>query len=363
MGHSSIVFNELSIEGYERVVEVTEEKSNLHALIAIHDTRLGPALGGIRAYCYDTFEQGLNDVLRLSRGMSYKSAATQVGTGGGKSVILLKPGQSKTRELLHAFGEAVELLEGSYICAEDLGVTQEDLTAIGEKTRYIVGTPQTSGNPSCFTAWGVFRGIEAVCQYLWGTPSVEDRVIAIQGLGAAGWLLSHHLFWNGARLIVTDIDKEQCRLAEQAFGAKVVSPEEILSTECDILAPCALGAVINEKSIPTLKCKAIAGIANNQLLKPEDGEALLERGIAYAPDYVLNSGGLINVSIEFEEGGYDAISARKNVDRIYSLILTIFETAEEKKESTYRIAEQIARDNLEKGIGRRTKPPQFTFHQ
>ncbi|MFZ0564802.1 MAG: Glu/Leu/Phe/Val dehydrogenase dimerization domain-containing protein [Chlamydiales bacterium] len=359
---ASLTFQEHHVEGYERVVEISDEQSGLHAIVAIHDTRLGPALGGIRVYPYATFEQALNDVLRLSKGMTYKAAITETGTGGGKSVIIADYKKPKAKELLLAFAEAVNHFEGHYICAEDVGMPISDLAVVGRKTRFAVGLPdpKSSGDPSPFTAFGGFRGIQAVCKKLWGQDSVQGKRIAIQGLGSVGRKLAEHLFWHGAHLIVTDIEPGAMARAVKDFGAEAVAPEKILSVECDILAPCALGAIINSNTIPHLRCQAVAGLANNQLAHPSDGEALLKRGILYAPDFVINAGGLLNVCVECEEKGYNSFVARQHVERIYGLLLTIFALADEKKASTSQIANEIAEYNLDHGVGKRTT--ELVFH-
>jgi len=355
----NLQFRDLPTEGHERVVECIDPTVGLHAIIAIHDTRLGPALGGIRAYPYSSFDHALTDVLRLSRGMSYKAAVSEVGTGGGKAVILLKDGQPKTEEMLATFAEAVNALGGHYICAEDYGITQDDLRLMAQHTRYIVGIPQTSGNPSRFTAFGGLRGIQAVCQHLWGSDSLEGKKVAIQGLGAVGMLLAQYLFWAGAELIVADINPHAVQQAVRDFAAKAVSTEEILSVECDILAPCALGGVLNAQTIPQLKCRAVAGMANNQLLTAEDGLRLQSRGILYAPDYVINSGGLINVCQEIRKEGYDASIARTFVSQIYDVLLKIFTLADKKNLPTSQVAEEIAEHHLDTGIGKRMQEPVF----
>jgi len=361
ISREEIVFKEHAIDGYERVIEITDDSVGLHAIISIHNTTLGPALGGTRAYVYSSFEDGLKDVLRLSRGMTYKSAISETGTGGGKSVIILKDNRKKTKELLERFGEAVTLLEGEYICAEDVGMSLTDLGVVAGKTRYAVGLPhaKSSGDPSPYTAWGTFRGIEAVCHQLWRSDSLEGKVVAIQGLGAVGMLLARNLFWAGAKLIVADINPRAVESARQEFGATVVSVDEILGVECDILAPCAMGGILNEESIQGLKCRAVAGSANNQLATAEDGRRLQERGILYAPDYLINSGGLLNVCVEIEKEGYNPSKARLHVDRIYNLLITIFTLAEEKNRSTDVIADEIAEDNIAKEIGKRTEKPYF----
>lgn len=361
MSNLKLVYRDIPVEGFERVIECTDADSGLHAIIAIHDTRLGPALGGVRIYPYASFDQALTDVTRLAKGMSYKAAVSEVGTGGGKAVIILEKGKEKTPALFHAFAEAVNHLKGRYICAEDYGVTQEDLDLIAQKTRYIVGFAKTSGNPSPFTVWGGYRGIQAVCQTLWGTPSVAGKTVAIQGLGATGMRLAQLLFWEGAELIVSDIDSLKVKRAAHDFSAKGVTSEALLSTECDILVPCALGGIFHEKSIPQLRCEAIAGLANNQLLTPEDGRRIHDRGILYAPDYVINAGGLLNVCQEIRQEGYNARAARDTVHQLYTILIKIFKVAKEKGVPTSQIANEIAEYNLDAGIGRRAQEP--VFHQ
>jgi len=359
---STLTFRDLEIDDYEKVVEIRNEEVGLHAIIAIHNTALGPALGGIRAYPYKTFDDALTDVLRLSKGMTYKSAVSETGTGGGKSVIITDGKGHKTDLLLYAFAEAVNAFEGNYICAEDIGMSVADLEIVAQKTRYAVGLPhpKSSGDPSPFTSRGGYRGIQAVCQKLWGTDSVKGRTIAIQGLGSVGMKLASYLFWEGAKLIVADIDKTRTEQAAKLFGAKVVSSSEILSVECDILSPCAMGGILNPQTIPSLRCEAVAGLANNQLLTDEDGVELQNRGILYAPDYVINAGGLMNVCIEIEDKGYNPVIARTHIDRIYDLLLNIFNEAEMKNRPTSQVAAEIAESNLKTMKGKRSK--NVVFH-
>ncbi|MFN0065304.1 MAG: Glu/Leu/Phe/Val dehydrogenase dimerization domain-containing protein [Chlamydiales bacterium] len=356
----SLEFHELNIEGYERVVEIREREVGLHAIVAIHDTTLGPALGGTRAYAYKSFDDALEDVLRLSEGMTYKAAIAESGTGGGKSVLIMDSHKPKSPALLEAFAEAVNYFEGTYICAEDIGMSVADLAMINKNTKYAVGLPTSSGNPARFTAWGGFRGVQATCYKLFGSPSVSGRTFAIQGLGAVGMEIAGHLFWGGARLIVTDINQAVVDKAVRDFGAIAVSPEAIFGVECDVLVPCAMGGILNCETIPLLRCKAVAGLANNQLLTAEDGDALYKREILYAPDYVINAGGLLNVAVEIRNEGYNAIVARQSVDRIYDLIVSIFTLSAEKKVSTHRIANGIASDNIKKKIGKREQ--KVVFH-
>jgi leucine dehydrogenase len=355
----NLAINEHQIQGYERVVEFKGE--NLHAIIVLHNTKLGPALGGIRAYPYASFEQGLEDVLRLAKGMTYKAASAKTGTGGGKSIIFLNSNCSKSDEMLRSFAEAVNYFEGNYICAEDIGICPTDLGVICQETRYAVGLPipKSSGDPSRFTAYGGFRGIQAVCKKLWGTESLEGKICAIQGLGAVGMRVAQHLFWSGARLIVADTNQLRVNQAINELGATAVDPEEILSSPCDIFVPCALGGILNSTTIPQLRCKGVAGLANNQLLSDRDGDLLFERGILYAPDYVINGGGLIAVCVEIEPGGFDPNTARRYLDRIYDQLSIIFRLSEEQQKPTHLIANELAEHHLKHGIGRRTSTPCF----
>ncbi len=358
---SELKVKELKIDGFERVVEFKNESKGLHALVALHDTRLGPALGGTRAYPYATFEEGLKDVLRLAEGMTNKAAVSETGTGGGKSVIFADNRRPKSKELLHAFAEAVNFFEGGYICAEDIGMTVNDLSQVAEMTPYAVGIlrSKSSGDPSRFTSFGGYRGIQAVCKKIWGSDSVAGKTFAIQGLGAVGMPIAEWLFWGDAQLIVSDINTAAVEHAVREFGAQAVPPDQIGSVSCDVFVPCALGAILNPTSIPKLRCKAVAGLANNQLLTDADGDALSKRGILYAPDYVINGGGLRAVCVEIEPEGFDPNIARQHVDRIYDVLSTIFAIAEEKNRPTHQVAKEVAQHNLKQGIGKRTIAPVF----
>ncbi len=354
-----LTLNELNIEGYEKVVEVKVE--GLHAIIAIHDSTLGPALGGIRAYPYATFEQGLEDALRLSKGMTYKAAVSETGTGGGKSVIFTDYRVPKSEETLFAFAEAVNSFGGNYICAEDFGMGLADLEVVCKKTRYAVGLPKpkSSGDPSPYTAFGGFCGIQAAAKALWGSDSVAGRTFAIQGLGSVGMRLAHLLFWHGANLIVADVNAAAVQRAVAEFGAQAVAPDEIVSVKCDMLVPCALGAILNKDSIPNLRCKAVAGLANNQLHTDQDGETLFQKGILYAPDYVINAGGLLTVCTEIEPEGFDPKNARGQVEKVYELLTNIFARSSAENKPTHQIANEIAEHNVKMGIGKRTQQPVF----
>ena len=358
---SSIQFERLSVRGYEQVFKVTEKRSGLTAIIAMHDTTLGPALGGVRIQAYRSFQEALDDALRLAKGMTYKSALVEVGLGGGKSVILADPKEQKTPEMLYAFGLAVEQLDGSYICAEDMGCMPEDCTTIRQATKYVVGLPHasSSGNPSPFTAWGVFRGIQATAKRLFGTDSLEGKTVAVQGLGSVGSELVPHLFWAGANLILADVDEKKAESLAKLYGGKVVSPDQIFSVECDIFSPCARGAVINDHTIPVFRCKAIAGAANNQLLRDAHALILKERGILYAPDFVLNAGGLLNVSTEILDAGYHPSIPRAKIQKIYDCLLAIYEMADRNNDSTHAAALSLAEYRIKYGIGKRFLAPVF----
>lgn len=351
----------LSIQGYEKVLKVSEPVSQLMAVIAIHDTTLGPALGGVRIQPYPSFHHALEDALRLSKGMTYKSAVAEVGFGGGKSVILADPKTEKTPEKLLAFAKAVESLGGLYICAEDAGCTTDDCRMFRAATKYVVGLPhaKSSGNPSPFTAWGVFRGIQSAAKWVFGTDALEGKKVAIQGLGSVGFRLAELLFWSGAKLIVADADRAKVAEAAARFGAKTTLPQQIFSEECDLFVPCALGGILNDETIPQLRCQAVAGAANNQLLRDAHAYALKERGILYAPDFVINAGGLLNVASELDEGGYCPSMPRQKTSGIYDCLLSIYEIADKSCVSTHEAALSLADYRIRYGIGKRSSPPVF----
>lgn len=354
-------FEKLEIEGYEEVYKITNDKTNLLSIISIHNTKLGSSLGGIRIKSYPNFETALEDALRLSKGMTYKSAVCEAGFGGGKSVIIVKDIKDKNEALLSSFGEAVNLLEGRYICAEDMGCSPQDMEIISKKTKYCVGLPheKSSGNPSYFTAWGIFRGMQATLNKIYGLDTVEKRKIVIQGLGSVGMHLLEHLFWHGAELVISDIDEAKTKMLAKKFKAKAVKPDDIYKEECDIFAPCAIGAIINDKTISELKCKAICGCANNQLLEDRHATILKDKNILYAPDFVVNAGGLINVASELDQEGYNSKKARDQVHKIYDMLNDIYKISNENNISTNQAAIKLAHYKIECGIGRRK---QLYFH-
>lgn len=358
---SSLRIEKVEVDGYEKVIEVTDPSVGLHAFIAIHNTNLGPALGGTRIFPYANREQALEDVLRLSKGMTYKASVAEVGLGGGKSVIMANPKTQKTTELLEAFGKAIDSLEGLYISAEDVGCTTEDVNRIRNTTKYVVGLPhqKSSGDPSVFTACGIFRGIQATAKKIFGSTSLEGKKIAVQGLGSVGKNLVDFLFWAGAELIISDIDQEVLLKLGAKYDAKIVAPDKIMQVECDIFSPCAMGGILNDVTIPLLRCKGVAGAANNQLLKDSHADMLKDRNIVYAPDFVINAGGLLNVAEEIEVLGYSPVRSRNKSLRIYDTLLSIYEIAEKNSESTHKAAISFAEHKIKSGIGKRASAPVF----
>ncbi|MCL6515792.1 Glu/Leu/Phe/Val dehydrogenase [Alicyclobacillus sp.] len=342
------LFSYLEQYGYEQVVFCHDRASGLRAIIAIHDTTLGPALGGCRMWTYASEEDALLDALRLARGMTYKAAAAGLNLGGGKTVVIGNPKTDKSEALFRALGRYIQSLGGRYITAEDVGTDVRDMDLIHLETDYVTGVSQaygSSGNPSPMTALGVFRGLQATARQVFGTDDVAGRTVAIQGLGSVGFALAQLLHEHGARLIVTDINQEALARAKSELDAEVVAPADILSVPCDILAPCALGGVLNDDTIPKLRCQAIAGSANNQLADDRHGDLLHERGILYAPDFVINAGGLINVADELE--GYHPERARKKVEGIYEIMRNLYDLAQREGIPSHRAANRLAEQRIE----------------
>lgn len=339
---------ELKIKDYDRVIEIQDLSRGLHAFIAIHDRTMGPGVGGTRILPYESREEALTDVLRLSKGMTYKAALANTQTGGSKSSLIIDPKIGKTRELLEAYAEAVNYLNGQHICAEDMNCTEDDLRIIKKVSPHVLGlTEDGTGDPSRFTAFGVFRSIQATALTLWGSESLVGKKVAVQGIGGVGLKLLAHLFWAGADLIVTDINQKLLDFAQHEYAAKVVSLDEILKVECDIFAPCARGGVLNKESIPQLKCACVVGAANNQLLEEEDAKRLFERGILYAPDYVANAGGLICIASGLDPEGPNSQKMRFKTNQIYNRLLEIYQLAEQKKLTPNAAANQLVESLLE----------------
>ena len=315
--------------GHERVLLGRDPASGLTAIIAIHSTRLGPAIGGTRIWKHPTFEAGLGDVLRLSRGMTLKAAVAGLPHGGGKAIVLADARTEKTRDLLAAYGEMLATTRGSYYTAEDVGLTLADADFLRSITPNVLGTTAGgSRNPSPVTAYGVYLGIRATVGHRFATDLLEGLRFAVQGLGAVGSEVARRIFENGGRLTVADIGPERLSRAREAWQAKVVDPSAILEEEADVLVPCALGGIFDEQTIAALRVGAVAGAANNQLAVPEDAERLRRRGILYAPDYVINAAGLINVAAELEHGGYDQTKVLRRVEAIPGVLARIFARAD-----------------------------------
>ncbi|MCY8669613.1 branched-chain amino acid dehydrogenase [Bacillus haynesii] len=334
---------------YEQLVFCQDKQSGLKAIIAIHDTTLGPALGGTRMWTYESEEAAIEDALRLARGMTYKNAAAGLNLGGGKTVIIGDPRKDKNEEMFRAFGRYIQGLNGRYITAEDVGTTVEDMDIIHEETDFVTGISPafgSSGNPSPVTAYGVYKGMKAAAKEAFGTDSLEGKTVAVQGVGNVAYNLCRHLHEEGAKLIVTDINKEAVERAVAEFGARAVDPDDIYSQECDIYAPCALGATINDDTIPQLKAKVIAGAANNQLKETRHGDQIHDMGIVYAPDYVINAGGVINVADELY--GYNSERALKKVEGIYGNIERVLEISKRDRIPTYLAADRLAEERIER---------------
>ena len=338
------VFSAVDFSDHELVVFARDADSGLRAVIAVHSTALGPAVGGCRMWNYASEEEAVRDALRLSKGMSHKNAMADLPLGGGKSVIMAPEGNFDRQALLRAFGRAVDALGGRYVTAEDVGTSVADMLTIRSVTEHVSGhsaDPNKGGDPSPYTALGVYHGICASVRHKLGKASLEGVTVAVQGLGNVGRNLCALLHRDGAKLIVTDISADRVQAAVAAHGATAVGLEEILSVEADVLAPCALGAVLNAQTIPALNVPVVAGAANNQLATAEDGERLRERGILYAPDYVLNAGGIIAVSHEILND-FEQARVIAKVEAIDPRLIEIFTEADKAGLSTATVADRMA---------------------
>jgi len=335
--------------GHEQVVFCYDPVSGLRAIIAIHSTALGPALGGVRMWPYKSEKAALEDVLRLSRGMTYKSAAVGLNFGGGKAVIIGDPKKDKSEVLFRSFGAFVERMKGQYIPGEDVGTDVNDCEFMFMETEYVVGLSRGhggGGDPSPKTAYGVLQGIFASVENKLRVKSLRGLTVAVQGLGHVGTQLVKLLIAEGATVVGCDIDQEQAKRVSQKMGIKLVSPDDIYDVACDIFAPCALGATLNKKTIPKLKCAIVAGSANNQLFEPDDGTLLHKRNILYAPDYVVNAGGLINVALELE--GYSEARAKVLIRNIYYNLKRIYEIADKMQMNPHEAADRLAEERISK---------------
>ena len=346
---SMSVFEHINGDGYEQVVFCSDDQSGLRAIVAIHSTALGPALGGTRFYPYKNEDEALIDVLRLSKGMTYKAAAAGLDLGGGKAVIIGDSRRIKTEELLRAYGRFVETLGGRYITAEDVGTSLEDMDTIRRESRWVTGCSYTyggSGDPSPVTAYGVLQGIKACALEVFGDADLKGRTVALQGVGKVGHALCGYLVEEGADVRIADIDVDNMARAVNDYGVATTPLDTVHKEEVDIFAPCALGGIINDDTVSELRCKIVAGAANNQLATQEHGDKLRDLGILYAPDFVINAGGIINVEDELR--GYERERAMKRVEGIYKQMQLIFAMARERNLSTAQAAMDFAEDRIRK---------------
>lgn len=344
--HSTDVFEQLAVHRHEQVSYWYDPQSGYRGVIAIHNTALGPALGGTRFWHYVSDAEALNDVLRLSRGMTYKSAVAGLNLGGGKSVIIGDPSiDNNEREgVFRAHGRHIESLHGRYVTAEDVNTSPTDMEWVFTETKNVVGLQGRSGDPSPVTAYGTFRATQACAQFLWGTDDVSGKTVAVQGVGHVGYYLCKLFHEAGAQLIVSDVAAERTQRVADEFGAKVVTRDAIYGVRADVFAPCAMGAVMNDDTIKVLRAAIVCGAANNQLAEERHGDALQRRGIVYAPDYVANAGGLINVNAEIE--GWSLDQSHTKAGEIYSTVLRVLEIAREEGIPSYRAADRLAEERV-----------------
>ena len=341
------IFDQMAHYGYEQLVMFTDPDVGLKAVIAIHDTTLGPACGGARIWPYATEEEAITDALRLSRAMTYKAAVADLPLGGGKAVIIADSRTQKSEALLRAYGRFVDTLGGRYLTTTDVGSTGQDLEYIRQETKYVVGLPTTaggSGDTSIMTGLGIYMGMKACAKEVWGTDSLSGKKIAMQGFGKVAYNTAHHLLKENAQLVATDVFEGALDRA-RSLGIDTVSPEEIYDVEADIFSPNALGGVINPDTIPRLTCRVVAGGANNQLLREEDGEELHRRGILYAPDYVINAGGIINVESEIG-AAYNSERAREKTERIYDIMGRVIQVSKIQEIPTAQAADHLAEERI-----------------
>lgn len=341
-----MVINEMDDHGHEQVTYISDEETGLQAIVAIHDTTLGPSLGGTRLRPYDTEEAALTDVLRLSKAMTYKAAAADLDLGGGKAVIIADP-EDKTPELMHAYGRGVDWLGGRYITSVDINTGVDDMEQVATATDHVVGRADGLGDPSPVTAEGVYSGLKACADYVYDSDDLGERTVAVQGIGKVGEGLVTRLLDDGASVIVTDVDDEAVAAFEREHGVDGVEPQDIYGVDCDIFAPCAIGGVMNDDTIPQLSCDIVAGGANNVLEARRHATMLDDRGILYAPDYVINAGGLITVATEAEGGTKSqAFAAARGIgDRLLEMI----ELADDEDITVLEAADRYAERRIEAG--------------
>ena len=338
------LFDTLATFGHEQLVLCNDSSAGYRGIVAIHSTVLGPALGGTRFWNYASDEDAITDALRLARGMTYKNAVAGLNLGGGKSVIIGNNKATNREMIFRAHGRFVESLGGRYITAEDVGTSTADMDFVHMETKNVTGLAGRSGDPSPVTAHGVFRAIQASAKERWGSDDLSTKTISVQGAGPVGYYLAKELHEAGAKLVVTDIDAERVKAVVAEFGARAVAPDDIYAVQADIFAPCALGAIVNDVTIPQLRCEIVAGAANNVLLEEKHGVALEEKGILYAPDYVANAGGVINVYSEL--AGWSSARAFRKADEIYDTILKVFAIAKQDNIPTYVAADRLAEQRI-----------------
>ncbi len=339
------LFDDIAGMGHEQLVLCHDRASGYRGIIAIHDTTLGPALGGTRFWQYSSDEEAITDALRLARGMTYKNAVAGLNLGGGKAVIIGDNRTMKREMIFRAHGRFVESLGGRYVTAEDVGTGTTDMDFVHMETEYVAGLATRSGDPSPVTARGVFRAIQASARHRWGSDSVAGKTVSVQGLGNVGLYLCRELHAHDAKLVVTDIDPARVRRATEECGARAIEPDQIYGAQADIFAPCALGGILTDETIPRLRVEIVAGAANNQLLEERHGIELERRGILYAPDFVANAGGVINVYSEL--AGWTSQRALRKADEIYETTLGVFEIAREQGIPTYEAADRLAERRLQ----------------
>ncbi len=347
------MFELIGEHGHEQLSLWSEPETGYRGVVAIHNTILGPALGGTRMWAYENDLEALIDVLRLSRGMTYKAAVAGLNLGGGKSVIVADPNVKDRADIFRAHGRHVQSMCGRYITAEDVGTSPSDMEFVREETEYVVGLAGRSGDPSPVTALGVYRGMQACAKTRWGSDSLSGKTVTVQGVGHVGYHLCKHMHDEGALLVVTDIEDDRIKRVVDEFGATAVGADEIYGVEADIFAPCALGAIINDDTLKVLKVEIVAGAANNVLDEERHGDVLHERGILYAPDYAVNAGGLINVNAEVE--GWDLERSHKKASEIYDTIIKIVQIADDQGIPTYRAADRLAENRIAEATARKKK--------
>lgn len=345
------IFEEMEKYGVEQIVFNYDKTSGLKAIISIHDTTIGPASGGCRMWDYETTDEAVIDAIRLSKGMTYKSALAGANFGGGKTVIIGDPKTDKNEMLFRALGRFVQTLNGRYYTGTDVGTNGEDFVYASQESDYLVGLPEEyggGGGTALPTAYGVYMAMKAAAKKIYGNDSLKDLTVAIQGIGKVGSLLVEYLLEEEAKVVATAISEESRRaLKEKHTSVKIVLPDEIYGQECDVFSPCALGSVINDDTIGKLKCKIIAGCANNQLAEDRHGDILHEKGILYAPDFVINSGGLIQVSDPLEMGNVNIDRVMAKTKNIYNVVMSIFNLSEEEGIPTYKAANRLAEERIE----------------